>query len=149
MLPNYVLTMLGDRMEMAHSIEGRVPFLDHAAVGDHKVTWEINRHQWLVTLAQAWRGVSRATFGMDLLVAVGALSAFGLSTANLLAGSLHLYYDTACMLITLVLLGKILERRAKDQVLEGLEALLSDPARARAMGGWPGFQVTRAWLRTA
>jgi asparagine synthase (glutamine-hydrolysing) len=28
-LPNYVLTMLGDRMEMAHSIEGRVPFLDH------------------------------------------------------------------------------------------------------------------------
>jgi asparagine synthase (glutamine-hydrolysing) len=26
---NYVLTVLGDRMEMAHSIEGRVPFLDH------------------------------------------------------------------------------------------------------------------------
>lgn len=32
----------------------RIPFLDHAASGDHKVTWEINRHQWLVTLAQAW-----------------------------------------------------------------------------------------------
>jgi asparagine synthase (glutamine-hydrolysing) len=28
-LPNYLLTILGDRMEMAHSIEGRVPFLDH------------------------------------------------------------------------------------------------------------------------
>ncbi|MGH8129855.1 MAG: asparagine synthase (glutamine-hydrolyzing) [Steroidobacteraceae bacterium] len=28
-LPNYVLTYLGDRMEMAHSVEGRVPFLDH------------------------------------------------------------------------------------------------------------------------
>jgi asparagine synthase (glutamine-hydrolysing) len=28
-LPTYVLTFLGDRMEMAHSIEGRVPFLDH------------------------------------------------------------------------------------------------------------------------
>jgi len=28
-LPNYLLTLLGDRMEMAHSIEGRVPFLDH------------------------------------------------------------------------------------------------------------------------
>jgi len=28
-LPNYVLSVLGDRMEMAHSIEGRVPFLDH------------------------------------------------------------------------------------------------------------------------
>lgn len=28
-LPHYILTILGDRMEMAHSIEGRVPFLDH------------------------------------------------------------------------------------------------------------------------
>ena len=28
-LHNFILTFLGDRMEMAHSIEGRVPFLDH------------------------------------------------------------------------------------------------------------------------
>jgi asparagine synthase (glutamine-hydrolysing) len=32
MLPTYILTVLGDRMEMAHSIEGRVPFLDHHVV---------------------------------------------------------------------------------------------------------------------
>jgi Heparinase II/III-like protein/Heparinase II/III N-terminus len=31
-----------------------VPYLDDAVVGDHKVTWEINRHQWLVVLGQAW-----------------------------------------------------------------------------------------------
>ena len=31
-LPNYILTFLGDRMEMGHSIEGRVPFLDHHVV---------------------------------------------------------------------------------------------------------------------
>ena len=28
-LPHYILSNLGDRMEMAHSIEGRVPFMDH------------------------------------------------------------------------------------------------------------------------
>ena len=32
LLPNYILTVLGDRMEMAHSIEGRVPFLDHLVI---------------------------------------------------------------------------------------------------------------------
>jgi asparagine synthase (glutamine-hydrolysing) len=31
-LPKYLLTLLGDRMEMGHSIEGRVPFLDHRLV---------------------------------------------------------------------------------------------------------------------
>jgi len=74
---------------------------------------------------RAWQGLRQAAFSMESLIAVGALSAFGFSILNQLAGSIHLYYDTACMLITLVLLGKILERRAKDQVLERLEGLLS------------------------
>jgi heavy metal translocating P-type ATPase len=74
---------------------------------------------------RAWQGLRQAAFSMESLVTVGALSAFGFSTLNLLTGSIHLYYDTACMLVTLVLLGKMLERRAKDQVLEGLEGLLS------------------------
>ncbi|HEX6630375.1 MAG TPA: heparinase II/III family protein, partial [Gemmatimonadaceae bacterium] len=32
----------------------RVPYLDPAVVGDHKVVWELNRHQFLVTLGQAY-----------------------------------------------------------------------------------------------
>jgi len=31
-LPNYLLVLLGDRMEMGNSVEGRVPFLDHHLV---------------------------------------------------------------------------------------------------------------------
>ncbi|HEY7113221.1 MAG TPA: asparagine synthase (glutamine-hydrolyzing) [Thermoanaerobaculia bacterium] len=31
-LASYILVVLGDRMEMAHSVEGRVPFLDHHVV---------------------------------------------------------------------------------------------------------------------
>jgi heavy metal translocating P-type ATPase len=38
-----------------------------------------------------------------------------------MAGNIHVYFDTACMLITLVLLGKTLEGKAKGQVLAGLE----------------------------
>jgi hypothetical protein len=32
----------------------RIPYLDATVAGDHKVIWELNRHQYLVTLAQAW-----------------------------------------------------------------------------------------------
>jgi hypothetical protein len=32
----------------------KINFLDFHAVGDHKVIWELNRHQHLVTLAKAW-----------------------------------------------------------------------------------------------
>jgi asparagine synthase (glutamine-hydrolysing) len=45
MLPNYILSNLGDRMEMAHSVEGRLPFLDHhlvEAVARMPVSMKIN-----------------------------------------------------------------------------------------------------------
>jgi hypothetical protein len=32
----------------------KINFLDFAKVGDHKIIWELNRHQHLVTLAKAW-----------------------------------------------------------------------------------------------
>jgi hypothetical protein len=32
----------------------KINFLNFAEVGDHKVTWELSRHQHLVTLAKAW-----------------------------------------------------------------------------------------------
>jgi heavy metal translocating P-type ATPase len=85
---------------------------------------------------RAWRGLTQAAFSMESLVTVSALSAFGFSTFGLFSRSIHLYYDTACMLITLVLLGKMLDRRAKDRVLEGLEGLLSlMPTKVRIVAG--------------
>ncbi len=41
MLVSYILVNLGDRMEMAHSIEGRVPFLDHHLV-DRVTQWPVH-----------------------------------------------------------------------------------------------------------
>lgn len=70
---------------------------------------------------KAWAGLRNAAFSMETLIIIGALSAYFYSTFNLINGSIHLYYDTAAMLITLVLLGKILERRAKRKVLVDLE----------------------------
>jgi hypothetical protein len=44
----------------------RVPYLDFASVGDHKAVWELNRHQHLVLLAQAWRLSGREEFVREI-----------------------------------------------------------------------------------
>jgi len=74
---------------------------------------------------KAWAGITHAAFSMETLIIMGSLSAYIYSTVNLFVGQIHLYYDTTAMLITLVLLGKTLESRAKNRVLESLENFLS------------------------
>ena len=44
----------------------RIPYLDFARVGDHKQVWELNRHQHLVLLAQAFRFTGRSQFLEEL-----------------------------------------------------------------------------------
>jgi Heparinase II/III-like protein/Heparinase II/III N-terminus len=45
----------------------RVPYLDFDQVGDHKVTWELNRHQHLVTLAKAYRLTQSGDYANELI----------------------------------------------------------------------------------
>src|SRR5579859_2332560 len=45
----------------------KINFLDFAAIGDHKVTWELSRHQHLVTLAKAWLLTGRETYAQEIL----------------------------------------------------------------------------------
>ncbi|MEF8823540.1 MAG: cation-translocating P-type ATPase [Desulfohalobiaceae bacterium] len=58
--------------------------------------------------------------GMEALISIGAASAFLYSLSNWMQGSIHLYFDTACMLITLVLVGKLAERKTREKVLARL-----------------------------
>lgn len=62
---------------------------------------------------------------MELLVAIGTSSAFGLSLYHLLKGHSHLYFESSAVIITLVLLGKFLEKKAKRQTTEAIRALES------------------------
>jgi heavy metal translocating P-type ATPase len=74
---------------------------------------------------RAWAGMTSAAFSMETLITAGAFTAYLYSTVNMLSGSIHLYYDTSSMLITLVLLGKALEKRARGKVQEDLENFFS------------------------
>lgn len=74
-----------------------------------------------------WAAVRARTGNMDLLVALGTSAAYGLSVYLLLAhaghGMPHLYFEASAAVITLVLLGKWLERRAKRQTVDAIRAL--------------------------
>jgi heavy metal translocating P-type ATPase len=74
---------------------------------------------------KACHNLRHAAFGMETLVTVGAFSAYLYSIVGIFSGSIHLYFDTASMLITLVLLGKLLERNAKDHLQEEVSSLFS------------------------
>jgi len=81
---------------------------------------------------RAWAGISTAAFSMETLITIGSFSAYFYSTYGLLSGSIHLYFDTASMLITLVLLGKLLESRAKAEVQADLANFFSlRPSKAK------------------
>jgi Cu+-exporting ATPase len=73
-----------------------------------------------------WGALRAGSGNMDLLVALGTSAAWGLSTWLLLTGRAphaHLYFESSALVITLVLLGKWLEARAKVQTVAALDAL--------------------------
>ena len=81
---------------------------------------------------RALTGITTAAFSMETLITAGSFSAYFYSIYSLFSGSIHLYFDTASMLITLVLVGKLLERRAKAEVQEDLANFFSlRPSKAK------------------
>jgi Cu+-exporting ATPase len=83
-----------------------------------------------------WKAVRAGTGNMDLLVALGTSAAYGLSVYLMLRhaghGMPHLYFEASAAVITLVLLGKWLEARAKRQTTDAIRALNAlRPATAR------------------
>lgn len=89
----------------------------------------------------AWKAVKALSGNMDLLVAIGTSAAYGLSLYQLINWGNseqmpHLYFESSAVIITLILLGKWLEARAKHQTTKAIEALSAlRPAMARVQYG--------------
>ncbi len=79
----------------------------------------------------AWPALKVRSANMDTLVVLGTTAAYGLSLALTLAAgpgmfsgaSTPLYFEASAAVITLVLLGRVLEDRAKRQTTEAIRAL--------------------------
>lgn len=65
------------------------------------------------------------TFNMDVLVSMGTTAAYLYSIYNMSIANPHLYFESSAVIITLVLLGKLMEAKAKDKTNEAVDKLQS------------------------
>ena len=74
----------------------------------------------------AWKALRGGAANMDVLVALGTTAAFAFSVAVWLVPlpEQHVYFEAAAVVITLVLLGKLLEGRAKARTAGAIRDLL-------------------------
>ena len=80
-----------------------------------------------VVLFSAWpiyrrfaSAIQVGIYGMETLVVTGVTAAFSLSTYHLAQGNTHVYFDSMSVIVAFVLLGKIIETRAKFSAKDAL-----------------------------
>ncbi len=86
----------------------------------------------------AWKALRHFSADMNTLISVGTGSAYLYSTVTTFLPSLfpsslqHVYYDTAAVIITLILFGRLLEARAKGRTSDAIKRLIGlQPKTAR------------------
>ena len=77
----------------------------------------------------AYAALKNGSANMDVLVAMGTSAAYFYSIANILLGDHNLYFETSAILITLIILGKLLEANAKGRTSEAIKALMGLQAK--------------------
>jgi Cu+-exporting ATPase len=85
-------------------------------------------------LRLAWSALRHRTADMNTLVSIGVLAAWGYSTWVVVASGLvphaghgvrHIYFEAAAAIVTFVLLGKLLETRARRRLADAVRGLIA------------------------
>lgn len=83
-------------------------------------------------LKRFWIAAKYKTYGMESLVVLGVFSSFFLSCYELIHGRTYVYFDSLTVIVTFVLLGKVIEAKAKFSLKNSWIRLnLALPKRAR------------------
>ncbi|MDW8144912.1 MAG: heavy metal translocating P-type ATPase [Roseiflexaceae bacterium] len=150
--------LIGAGAEMARSMGGPLhEMMSHIAARDDLLNWLF---LLLATPVQFYAGrdfyvharkalKNQRTATMDTLIAVGSSAAYFYSVALMVTGMAgHVYFETAAVIITLILLGKYLEARAKSQTGAAIRALIGlQPKTARVMRGGREVDIPAADVR--
>jgi Cu+-exporting ATPase len=141
------------RREFLGALALTLPIAAVSMIWHHRADW-VNLLLGLATLpvvfwygrrflVDAWSAAKKRTATMDTLVALGILAAYGVSTYGLIAFwgssnphalSEHVYFETAAVIVTLILMGKVLESGAKKKMSQAVGQLLNlVPAKVRVV----------------
>lgn len=117
---------------------------DFAMIYTHDAAFRFHMHPYvqllLATVVQfyvggrfykgAYKALRGRSANMDVLVSLGTSAAYFYSLINVLIGNWqHLYFEAATIVITLIILGKMLEARAKGQTSEAIKKLMGLQAK--------------------
>jgi Cu+-exporting ATPase len=82
----------------------------------------------------AWSAARHRTANMNTLIAVGTGAAFAYSLAVVITGGMDVYFEAAAVIVVLVLLGRLLEVRARGRASGAIRELMNlQPATARVL----------------
>ncbi len=117
-----------------------VPIFTLSMVAHHRPEWQNLLLLILATpvifwfgrsfLKASWNGLKHGSATMDTLVALGSVAAWGFSVYALIAykghaQSDHVYFETGAVIVTLILLGRYLEAKAKSRMSDSIRALMN------------------------
>ncbi len=123
-LPAFLISMLGDM----HATAWRAVVWGLATPVEFVFGWQFHRN--------AAKRLRSFGAGMDTLVSLGTLAAYGYSVWAFFNQE-HLYFETAAVIITFILLGRFFEARAKGRASRAVARLLelgAKEARVRRDG---------------
>jgi len=79
----------------------------------------------------SWKSLKNGSANMDVLVALGTTTAFLFSAAVVIFNVRgYIYFETSAVLISLILLGRLIEHRSKHNAQGGMKALLKMQAKS-------------------
>ncbi len=126
---------------LGHLIAGRLSLWLQLALSTPVVLWGGRPF-----FQRGWRSIARRSLNMFTLIAIGIGTAYGYSVLAVLVpglfpasvvgphGTAPVYFEAAAIITTLVLLGQVLELRARSRTSEAIKALLNlAPKTARRL----------------
>lgn len=152
MLRRFLVALVFGIPIIALAMGTMLPFAMHHQTGWLQLALSIPAVLWAgwPFFQRAWRSLLSMQLNMFTLIALGVGVAFGYSTVVVIANKqLPLYFESAAMITVLVLLGQVLELRARSKTGEAIRLLLGlTPPTARVVRDGIEVEEPLAEVRT-